>query len=194
MQDPRLESCFHKSESSKYLALTVPYLVGNGVDIGSGGWPVVPWAIQIEQPSEQFKHYTNGRSVPADTEWLGDICNLPFKDNTLDFCYSSHLVEDFCREDTDKYPITWHKLFREWKRCLKPGGLMIILVPDRVLWEAAIARGQPPNCSHHNFEPSLGDLSRVFLECGFQIVEERLTQIDWRDYSILGVAKKPNDL
>lgn len=191
MQDPRLEGCFHKSESSKYLALTVPYLVGNGVDIGSGGWPVVPWAIQIEQPSEQFKHYTNGRNVPADTEWLGDICNLPFKDGVLDWVYSSHLIEDFCKEDTDLYPINWYRLFREWKRCLKPGGVMVILVPDKELWQAYLDRGGIPNCSHFAPEPSVGDVSKVFKDCGIDIVEEKKTAIDWRDYSILCVGRRP---
>jgi len=32
MQDPRLNGAFHKSESSKYLALTVPYLVVQAVE------------------------------------------------------------------------------------------------------------------------------------------------------------------
>jgi SAM-dependent methyltransferase len=189
--DPRLEGSFYESESSKYLALTVPYLVGNGVDIGSGGWPVVPWAIQIELPAKDFEHYTNGRRVSSTTEWLGDILSLPFKDGVLDWVYSSHLIEDFCREDTDQYPITWHKLFREWGRCLKPGGFMVLLVPDRERWAAAIARGQPPNNSHFAPEPSVGDISKAAKECGFEVVEDRLTDFDWKDYSMLGVLRKP---
>lgn len=191
MHDPRIRDSFLTSESSKYLYLTTPYLVGNGVDLGSGGWPVVPWAIQIEQPEEAFRHYTNGRSVPSGVEWMGDIMDLPFKDGTLDWVYSSHLIEDFCREDTDKYPITWYKLFREWKRVLKPGGYMVILVPDCKLWADAIARGQPCNCGHFAPEPSVGDISKVAKKCGLEVIEERLTALDWKDYSILGVLRKP---
>jgi SAM-dependent methyltransferase len=185
MQDPRLGDSFARSESSKYLALTLPYLVGNGVDIGSGGWPVVPWAIQVELPAEEFKHYTNGRPIPSHVEWLGDIANLPFKDGVLDWVYSSHLIEDFSRDET------WPKLFREWTRCLKPLGYMVIIVPDCALWAAAIERGQPPNCSHHAPEPSVGDISKVAKESGLEVIEDRLTQIDWKDYSILGVLRKP---
>ena len=185
MQDPRLAGAFHESESSKYLHLTVPYLVGNGVDIGSGGWPVVPWAIQIEQPADKFRHYTNGRPVPNDVEWLGDIFSLPFKDGSLDWVYSSHLIEDFSRETI------WPKLFAEWGRCLRPGGIMVLLVPDRELWAAAIERGQPPNCSHHFPEPSVGDITKVGTAAGFEVIEDRLTKLDWKDYTILGVLRKP---
>ena len=193
MQDPRLASCFQQSESSKYLAFTLPYLVGNGLDIGSGGWPVVPWAIQVELPAEKFLYYTNGRPIPATTEWLGDICNLPFKDGTLDFVYSSHLIEDFSRTELPDQPElpTWPKLFKEWTRCLKPGGYLVILVPECELWAAAIARGQPPNCSHWAPEPSVGDFTEAAKAAGLIVIEERLTKIDDKDYSILGVAKKP---
>lgn len=173
------------SESAKYLALTRPYLKGNGVDIGSGGWPVVPWAIQIELPADKFRHYTAGRELPETVEWQGDIYDLPFKDNVLDFVYSSHLIEDFSQND-------WRRLFTEWRRCLKPSGYMVILVPEFVRWNAAIKAGQPPNCSHWAPEPSLGDLSAAARAVGMGIVEERLTDLSPEDYSILGVFRKSN--
>lgn len=188
MKDPRIVGAFHESESSKYLHLTTPYLIGNGIDLGSGGWPVVPWAIQIEQPADNFAHYTNGRPIPNDVEWLGDIFNLPFKDGVLDFVYSSHLIEDFSREET------WPRLFKEWGRCLRPGGFMVHLVPDKDLWAEAIERGQPPNNSHWAPEPSVGDLTKAFTDAGLEAIEDRLTILDWRDYSILGVGRKPYTL
>lgn len=191
MQDPRLADTFAGSETAKYLALTLPYLVGNGVDLGSGGWPVVPWAIQVEQTPEAFKSYT-GRRVPSGVQWLGSIIDLPFKNRTLDWVYASHLIEDFCRENTDAHPITWHKCFEEWRRVLKPGGLLVVLVPDCKLWGEAIARGQTPNCAHFAPEPSLGDLSRVMKECDFEVVEERMTALTPEDWSILGVGRRPS--
>lgn len=184
MQDPRLGATFHKSESSKYLGLTVPYLCGNGIDLGSGGWPVVPWAIQIEQTAEEFTRY-NQRPPPSTIEWLGTIFDLPFKDGVLDWVYSSHLIEDFNQGEH------WPKLFREWARVLKPGGLMILLVPEKERWAAYIARGGVPNCSHWAPEPSVGDMSRVAQSAGLVVVEERLTEIDELDFSILGVFRKP---
>ena len=182
------------SESEKYLHLTKQFLVGNGVDCGSGGWPVVPWAIQVELDQERFKHY-NQCDVPENIEWKGDIVDLPFKDGTLDFVYSSHLIEDFCREERPDNPqlVTWPRLFREWKRVLKPEGYMVILVPDFKRWKRTLELGQTPNCSHWAPEPSLGDCSRVATAAGFQVIFERLTDLDWRDYSILMVAIKPRD-
>lgn len=97
---------------------------------------------------------------------------------------SSHLIEDFDRN-------TWNALFTEWKRVLKPGGVMVILVPEVTRWAAAIARGQPPNCQHCAPEPSVGDLTRCGDVNGFSLVEERLTNIDENDYTIMGVFKKP---
>lgn len=196
MQDPRLNDTFAGCETAKYLALTVPYLVGNGLDIGSGGWPVVPWAIQIEQTEEKFKAYTGGRKVPSTVEWLGDICALPFKDETLDWVYSSHLIEDFPRwianlETNEPYPVSWPKLFAEWKRVLKPGGLIVLIVPDCQLWAAAIERGQIPNCAHFAPEPSFGDLTKTLTAAGFVMIEERFTNLNAHDFSILGVARKP---
>jgi len=173
------------SESAKYVELTRRYLNGNGVDIGSGGWPVVPWAIQIELPRDKFKHYTGGRELPDTVEWQGDIFDLPFKDNTLDFVYSSHLIEDFSQND-------WRRMFTEWRRCLKPTGYMVILVPEVVRWNAAIAKGQPPNCSHWAPEPSVGDLSAAAMAVGMGVIEERLTNLSPEDYSILFIGRKSN--
>lgn len=171
-------------ETPKYRVLTRPHLVGNGVDIGSGGEPVVPWAIQVDLPADQFKRY-NQREIPETIQWMGDIFNLPFKDETLDWVYSSHLIEDFNRE------IEWARLFAEWTRCLKHGGKLVLIVPDFTLWNDAIRRGQPPNCSHWAPEPSLGDMSTAARRAGLRVVEERMTAIYAGDYSILGVFQKP---
>ena len=58
MTDPRLKSAFHKSESSKYLALTVPYLMGNGVVQAVEECGLIPVAIfgtmALCRPPTQF--------------------------------------------------------------------------------------------------------------------------------------------
>ena len=174
----------YPSEAAKYLCLTLPCLSGNGLDIGSGGWPVTERAIQFELPSDLFNQYTGGRKPEVPIEWHGDMKNLPFKDDTLDFIFCSHLLEDFDHQ-------TWPWILNEWKRVLKPTGHIVILVPEHERWQYAVqVLGQCPNCSHWNPEPSLGEMSRAAEQCGLKVHEERLTQLFEHDYTILCVFTK----
>ena len=139
----------------------------------------------MELSAEKFAWY-NQRPIPPEIEWRGaDLFNLPFKDGVLDFLYASHLIEDFSREEV------WPKLFAEWRRVLKSGGYMVLLVPEVNRWAAALRKGQPPNCQHWAPEPSEGDMTRVAVAAGFAVVSERLTNLSPEDYSILGVFQKP---
>lgn len=52
-----------------------------------------------------------------------DVTKLPFEDNTVDLIYSSHLISYFDRQEI--VPI-----FNEWKRVLKPNGVLRIATPD----------------------------------------------------------------
>lgn len=170
------------SEASKYLPLFRSYLNGNVVDIASGGWPVVPWAIQIELPPDKFLWY-NQRELPDSVEWKGDGAVLPFKDKTLDAVFSSHFLEDI---------FEWLPVLAEWTRCVKIGGYIVILLPDKKLWnEAIVLRSQPPNMEHRH-ESFAGELSAVFTKYfgHFQILEDRLTALTPEDYTILFVAKR----
>lgn len=173
----------HCFETPKYRHLVTHLLSGNGVDIGSGGCPVVPWAIQVDLPDPEYTKY-NQCSVPETIQWRGSIADLPFKDETLDWVYCSHVLEDFNRITV------WPSLFTEFARVLKPGGVLVLIVPECERWAAAIARGQPPNCSHNAPEPSLGDLSRYALQADFIVESEKFTDIDPYDYSIMGIFRK----
>lgn len=168
------------SETSKYRHLSSGYCSGNGVDLGSGGDPVVPWAISVDLPQSDFNRYNAGSNPSNSIHWEGDATELPFKDNTLDFVYSSHLLEDF--DD-------WKLVLSEWIRVLKPGGKLIVIMPDKRLWSEAIMRGQPPNCAHRH-EGSVGELTRVTR--GVLIpLEDRLTNLYTEDYSLIFVGQKP---
>lgn len=172
------------SETEKYRHLTVPYCQGNGIDIGSGGDPVVPNAIQVELQYDLYHKYRSGDVHGVPIQWHGDCWFLPFKDSVLDFVYSSHLIEDFDHA-------RWPHLFKEWGRCLKPDGYMVILVPEFERWNYAIrVLGQPPNCAHFSPEPRVGELSEAFHLAGLSVIKEHLTECHPNDYTILGVAQK----
>lgn len=171
------------SETAKYRHLIAPHCNGNGVDIGSGGWPVTPYAMQVELPLGDFEYYNSGRRLPPGGYYRAKdgMLNLPFKDGVLDFVYSSHLLEDFA---------DWTPLLREWIRVLRPGGKLIVLIPDDGLWNAAVVNGQPPNCAHrHCGHP--GELSAHILAIHpFEVLADHLTDLHPGDYSIVFIGRK----
>lgn len=158
------------------------YCGGNGVDIGCGGDPVVPWAVQIDLP------YGVGDKPPPRPAGLSTHLvidgtrDLPFVDNCLDFVFSSHLIEDFS---------DWDPILREWVRVLKPGGHLVIFLPDHVRFRAAVRRGQPDN-PYHKHESFSGELSsyaaRLFPT--MVVIEDRLTNLWPEDYNIVFVGLK----
>lgn len=171
------------SETSKHRPLTVPYCQGNGIDIGSGGDPVVPNAIQVELNLAHYLEYRSGEIPANPIQWHDDSAalNLPFKDAVLDFVYSSHLLEDF---------FDWWPPLIEWVRVLKPGGYLVILIPDQERWQAALRRGQPPNCAHRH-EGRVGELTTYCGRLGLQVIEDRLAiPEDPFDYTIAFIARK----
>lgn len=168
------------SESEKHLHLTTSYLKGNGCDVGSGGMPVIRNCVSIDLPQEQYDSYTSKTYPNELIQYRGYGTDLPFKDGVLDFCYSSHLLEDY---------LDWWPPLREWTRVVKPGGYLIILVPDQERWQAALRRGQPPNCSHRH-EARVGELSEYAPKLGLEVIEDRLCDPVGLDYSILFAGRK----
>jgi len=168
------------TESEKYVSVVEKYLEGNGVDVGCGAKPVVPWAIAMDLPPRDYGEYHSGMDPARAIQFGGDARDLPFRNQVLDFVFSSHLIEDF---------LDWRPLLFEWVRVLKRGGYLVILVPDKTLWAEAIAKGQPPNCAHKH-ESRVGELSEWASTLGIHVIEDRLTNLFPGDYTILFVGQK----
>jgi SAM-dependent methyltransferase len=169
------------SETAKYRHLTVRHLWGCGIDIGCGADPVTPWAIRFDLPAAEYATYNSGEdSRLHHIQLRGDCRSLPFKDGALDFVYSSHVLEDFA---------DWTPVLAEWVRVLKPGGHLVILIPDKKRWEEALRNGQPPNCAHQH-EGYVGELTLYANELGVIPIVDALTDTCPGDYSILFVGRK----
>lgn len=96
------------------------YISGNVVDCGVGSNAVYTPCIGIDQ----FKagSYVYGKQEwPSIANAVFDIENLPFKDETIDTIISFHTIEHL------KDPL--HAI-KDWYRCLKKGGHLLIIVPD----------------------------------------------------------------
>jgi SAM-dependent methyltransferase len=170
------------SETAACRHITAAFCQGNGCDVGSGGDPVVPWAIQVDLPDDKFKEYGHAHDETRPIQYRGNARDLPFKDGTMDWLMASHLIEDF--ED-------WPVVLEEFTRVLKHGGNLIIMVPDRERFRAAVAAGQGDNLSHrHEFH--VGELSEwARSRGGFEVIFDQLTLVRGiKDYNILFVAKK----
>lgn len=85
------------------------YLSGRVVDIGCGGDPVVPHAVPFDRPQGDANNI---------------LAYLP--PASFDCVHSSHALEHM--RDVPK-------AFRDWWTLVKPGGHMIIVVPDEDLYE-----------------------------------------------------------
>lgn len=143
----------YPSETSKCRARLAPFCTGYGLDLGFGGDPISAAAIRVDMPQP----YTQLGQSPV--QLGGDARDLRwFRDGTLDFIFSSHLLEDF--EDTAE-------VLREWLRVLRPGGRLVLFCPDEQRFRAYCrATGHPYNPHHKQEHFSLAFVQEVLRGLG----------------------------
>ena len=79
-------------------------------------------SINVDFSDEQGGLWQDKRCEPATVNIVAFGDDLPFKDNTLDYVLSSHVIEHFFD------PV---KALREWNRVVKPGGYIYIIAPHK---------------------------------------------------------------
>lgn len=171
------------SESKKFLHLFVEHLTGCGVDLGSQGDPVIPTAIGLDLPHDEFLRYNGGHPPRGPIQLRGHAEKLPFDDKSLDYVFSSNLIEDY------KF---WGPVLKEWVRVLKHGGKLVILVPDKERWNAAIVRGQLGNPAHQH-ESYAGELSTYADNLGLTVIRDSLADPFGQDYNLIFIAQRKLD-
>lgn len=96
------------------------YFVGDGIDIGAGGDPLGNY-------SEFFPLMKSVRSWDLPDGDAQLMASVP--DNSFDFVNSSHCLEHM------RDPV---EAMRNWSRIVKPGGYLVLLVPDEDLYEQRV--------------------------------------------------------
>lgn len=96
------------------------YFVGDGIDIGAGGDPV----SNYREFFPGMKTVRDWDLPDGDAQFMASVPN-----NSFDWVHSSHCLEHM------HDPM---EALKNWSRILKPGGHMILLVPDEDLYEQGV--------------------------------------------------------
>jgi predicted SAM-dependent methyltransferase len=160
-------------------------VTGLRLNLGSGTTPI-PGFVNVDALEE-----APGVDVIAD---IGE--RLPFDDGAAEQVYASHLLEHFA---TDRVP----ELLAEWRRVLRPGGVLLIAVPDldaiasilisregwftppNAPWIGAIYGGQKDEYDFHKTGFTGPWLAHLMREAGFGEIErvKRFAEIPVADAS-----------
>lgn len=99
------------------------YFVGVGLDVGAGGDPLSRYRPLFPRLDKVATFDVPG----ADADFTGDGTTLaPLADFTFDFVHSSHCLEHIAD------PVT---ALTNWLRVTKPGGHVIVIIPEWTMYE-----------------------------------------------------------
>jgi SAM-dependent methyltransferase len=157
------------------------WCTGIGLDIGfAGGAPIVRSAICLDRAfgtPGRANHF--GDDFPTHLA-LDAFERLPFLDCSLDYVYSSHTLED---------AIDTAAVLIEWCRIIKPGGFLVLFLPDQAAYEERCASDNSvPNKDHKHANFNLAFVTDR-LPVWMEVVHARFP-LDYNPYSFELVAKK----
>lgn len=95
--------------------LIARFCVGRGIEIGPGRSPLCSRSNTIF-----LDRFTDNQDATVRPDIVSDAARLPIRDGAFDFLLSSHMLEH--HQDTIR-------TLDEWKRVLKPGGVMFLILP-----------------------------------------------------------------
>ena len=152
----------YKSETSKVRQIVLEYCNGEGCDIGFGGDKIKKEnciGIDLQIP------YTK-----TGIDLLDIACKIgeepiPFANDTFDYVYSSHLIEDFA--DTSD-------ALKKFIRILKNEGNLILVFPDQPAYEKYCKAIKQPMNPYH-----------VHADMGYAYMKKRLDEISGIRYEEL---------
>lgn len=109
----------------------------NGIDIGSGGAPVLPQSISLDRSYKgQHSHSIQLKGDAKKLYW--------FNDEVLDYVFSSHCLEDFPIEEKKE-------VLAEWLRVIRTEGLLLLYLPDERKYRKFCEAGNAqPNKAHED--------------------------------------------
>lgn len=164
-----------ESQVTKALEITKKYINEkmNGVDVGSGGSPIFINAISMDCHNGHFSELVQLRGDARNLHW--------FKNSVMDYVFSSHCFEDFLEEEKPN-------VLKEWVRIIRPGGFLILLLPDEQKYRAYCAtRNAKPNGAHKDPNFNMDKVATIVTAHAPNLLE--LERADVGAYSFIMVYK-----
>lgn len=155
----RMQKEFECIEKYIYTEVNEQKRFKNGIDVGCGTNRLNNNIVSIDQQPDP--RYANAQLV-----WNCKDLNI-FADNTLDFIFSSHCLEDF--ENIIE-------VFSNWWLKLKTNGLMLLLLPDMEKCDCEFCKGSTryPVVGADNGNPShRTNVGKQFINNMLQTLKER---------------------
>lgn len=172
------------NEAQKVKYDIVPFTRGRGLDIGCGPFKAYPHFIGVDNGHHAHEF---GWDMQPDIVTEADELGF-FADNSLDFVFSSHLLEHI--EDAEK-------ALTEWFRVIKAGGHLVLYLPHGDLYPKVGTEGANPDHKHNLWPKTV----RAWMKRigGWDLVLDELRDADYgegqhgNEYSFLQVYRKRTD-
>ena len=132
-----------------------------GVEIGAFDAPI-PGIAPIYV--DRFTEYAN---QPTFAEYYGDACDLPFRDSSLNYVATSHVIEHVAN------PLA---AIMEWYRVLRNDGIIYMVVPDRRL---TFDRSRSLTSVTH----ILDDYKNGTTQVDGTHIDDFVLHVDWKEFS-----------
>ncbi len=155
----------------------LPIVRGKGIDVGCGGSKTHQNAIGVDliAPGEVGdKASQKGIASQADIYASGDDLNM-FADGELDYVIARHNLEHY---------IDPLKTLLEWKRILKTGGVIGLVLPDDNAFDTIHA-----DKTHTHVFTQSSFRNMISLIPGLEIAEMGISQANWSFYAIVEKVK-----
>jgi ADP-heptose:LPS heptosyltransferase/predicted SAM-dependent methyltransferase len=165
------------NESAKIRWELVPYTRGRGIDLGCGPYVTFPHFIRVDNCVDEQLF---GRSAHPDIR-IQTAENLDlFASASMDFVFSSHLLEHIPPENVSK-------TLKEWLRIIKRDGHLVMYLPADDLYPKVGEHGANPD---HKWDVSFDSLMGYMKQAGDWDLIDYQHRSEGQEYSHFFVFKK----
>lgn len=162
------------NEAAKIKWDIVEYTAGRGLDLGCGLFKTFPHFIGVDNG-----HHWGNQGVDVMVDTCEDLSI--FADNSMDFVFSSHLLEHI----TD-----YEAALKEWWRVIKHGGYLILYLPHKEYYPNI---GQPGANPDHKTDFMPIDIIQAMVKVGKWSMLANENRNEGNEYSFFQVYQKGGD-